>query len=113
MWSCRFWASYVVLYFVQLYKEWEIVQAKQKDLNIKISRAVSGTKIEKEDLKRELAQLNKERKSLTLSAIINGAYFPLTLHWSVESPPLPDLGVGICGAIAAVTQAYTTWKAFE
>jgi hypothetical protein len=53
-----------------------------------------------------MAELN----SLALNTIINLAYFPLTIHWSFEKSSFPDIGVGICGTVAAVAQFYAAWK---
>ena len=55
-------------------------------------------------------ELNSEMNILTMNAIVNAAYFPLTIHWSLEKSSFPDLGVGICGTIAALTQFYMAWK---
>jgi hypothetical protein len=55
--------------------------------------------------------IKEERKLLALNALINAAYFPLTIHWSLEKSSLPDVGVGIFGTIAAVAQIHAAWEA--
>ncbi|KAJ3333515.1 hypothetical protein HDU76_007281 [Blyttiomyces sp. JEL0837] len=105
IWSCRFWAAYVVLYFFQLHQEALDLSKKSRLL---VKRAKDGE--DKEVLKEEHQAISKEFKSLALNAIINAAYFPLTIHWSLESSSFPDIGVGICGTVAAVAQIYAAWK---
>ena len=46
-----------------------------------------------------------------MNTIINAAYFPLTVHWSLETSSFPDVGVGIFGTIAALVQLKMAWKA--
>ncbi|KAJ1556430.1 hypothetical protein HK405_007582 [Cladochytrium tenue] len=106
MWSCRFWAAYVMLYFLQLQQEAKILAARSTDL---VARARRGE--DREVLRTEHRTIAKEMDSLLLNALINTAYFPLTIHWSLPSSPLPDVAVGICGSIAAVAQTYAAWKA--
>ena len=69
-----------------------------------------GAKAQAQLVQEEKAIL-EEKKSLMYSTIINAAYFPLTLHWSMETSSLPDVGVGVFGTIAAITQLITAWKA--
>lgn len=102
MWSCRFWAAYVVLYFAQLWEENKLLDTKEKLLSKKVEDDVQAAK--------ELELIRQDRKSLYINTVINSAYFPLTIHWSLESSSLPDVGVGIFGTIAALAQIYTTWR---
>ncbi|KAI8916115.1 peroxisomal biogenesis factor 11 [Gorgonomyces haynaldii] len=94
MWSCRFWALYVVLYFYQLYEEYK--DLKRKELK----------KLDDKQIK----QLKDEKENLVVNTVINAAYFPLTVHWSLEKSSFPDIGVGIFGTIASVFQIYAAWK---
>ncbi|KAI9356216.1 peroxisomal biogenesis factor 11 [Zopfochytrium polystomum] len=105
MWSCRFWAAYVILYFFQLHQEAKILSRKSQEL---VDRAKRGE--EKEALKVEHQTIANELNSLLLNTIINLAYFPLTIHWSLEKSSFPDIAVGICGTIAAVAQFHSAWK---
>ncbi|KAJ3294496.1 hypothetical protein HK104_003534 [Borealophlyctis nickersoniae] len=102
IWSCRFWAAYVVLYFAQLFEENRLINKRERALGKKV--ADEGV------LVAERRALAEERKGLLINGIINTAYFPLTVHWSLENSSFPDVGVGICGTIAAVAQLYTAWK---
>ncbi|KAJ3115069.1 hypothetical protein HDU96_001233 [Phlyctochytrium bullatum] len=106
IWSCRFWAAYVVLYFIQLQQEASMLAKRSKDLMLKIKNG------EKSDaIKAESKSVKDETNALIVNTIINAAYFPLTVHWSLENSSFPDVGVGICGTVAAVCQLYTAWKA--
>lgn len=95
MWSCRFWASYVILYFYQLFEEFKMLQQK---------------KLPKPTLE-ELKVIQSEQRVLLLNTVVNSAYFPLTVHWSLEKSSLSDLGVGVFGTIAAIGQIILAWKA--
>ena len=94
MWSCRFWATYVILYFYQLFEEYKLLNQKTL-LN---------------PSKKELEVIDQERQTLMINTIVNSAYFPLTIHWSLETPSLSDLGVGVFGSIAAIGQLVLAWK---
>ncbi|KAJ3207184.1 hypothetical protein HDU67_007621 [Dinochytrium kinnereticum] len=106
IWSCRFWAAYVVLYFFQLQQEASILSRRSKTL---LDRARKGE--DKDTLKAESKAVSDELNALVINTVINTAYFPLTVHWSLENSSFPDIGVGICGTIAALCQMYTAWKA--
>jgi hypothetical protein len=95
MWSCRFWASYVILYFYQLFEEYKMLQQK---------------KLQKLTVQ-ELEVIQSEQKVLFLNTVVNSAYFPLTVHWSLEKSSLSDLGVGVFGTIAAIGQIILAWNA--
>lgn len=104
MYSCRFWAAYVLLYFFQLNEEARVISVKRRALK-------NGENAQDERIvKVKSKELNSEMNILTMNAIVNAAYFPLTIHWSLEKSSFPDLGVGICGTIAALTQFYMAWK---
>ncbi len=60
---------------------------------------------------KSLKDIEISKKQWNLYFLVNAAYFPLTVHWSLESSLFPDVGVGICGTIAAVAQLYMTYKA--
>jgi hypothetical protein len=101
MWSCRFWCAYVVLYFAQLFEEKRVLDLKQKTLSKK----------KDEKLSLELAKIKQQRKDWSMNALINAAYFPLTIHWSLEQSSFPDVAVGVCGTIAAIAQVHLAWRA--
>ncbi|KAI8908637.1 hypothetical protein PhCBS80983_g03927 [Powellomyces hirtus] len=112
IWSCRFWAAYVVLYFAQLYDDHITLRQRERALlkkKVKVDDSNEAPHVS--DVVAQVEALKAERKALTINSIINAAYFPLTVHWSLERSSFPDVGVGICGTIAAVAQLYTAWKA--
>jgi hypothetical protein len=55
--------------------------------------------------------LEQEKSALFYNTLVNAAYFPLTIHWSLENSSLPDVGVGLFGTIAALGQIITAWRA--
>jgi hypothetical protein len=101
MWSCRFWAAYVMFYFAQLWEEKRILGVKER-LLIKQNDDKAMT---------ELKVLEEQKKQWAVATLINTAYFPLTVHWSLEKSSFPDVGVGFFGTVAALSQFYTAWKA--
>ncbi|TPX62027.1 hypothetical protein SpCBS45565_g07108 [Spizellomyces sp. 'palustris'] len=110
IWSCRFWAAYVVLYFAQLWEEHKGLAVRERALAKKKLKVGGDKDVDAKELAVERQALKDERKSLLVNTIINAAYFPLTVHWSLETSSFPDVGVGICGTIAAIAQFYTAWK---
>ncbi|TPX33198.1 hypothetical protein SmJEL517_g03858 [Synchytrium microbalum] len=114
LWSSRFWALYVVLYFAQLWEEHKILLTKEVALEKRIrasSKSGDDSVKVKQTLGEQKVALADERKTLMINFVINAAYFPLTIHWSVEASPFPEIGVGICGTVAALAQIYTAWIA--
>ncbi|KAI8817611.1 peroxisomal biogenesis factor 11 [Fimicolochytrium jonesii] len=111
IWSCRFWAAYVVLYFGQLWEERKLLRKRERELRERKVKVGGDVKeVDVGGLVADVQKLNEEKNMLAINALINAAYFPLTIHWSLESSSFPDVGVGICGTIAAVAQFYTAWK---
>ena len=52
------------------------------------------------------------RKDALVSELwVNIGYFPLTLHWSVETGLLSEFWVGVFGTIAAAAGMRTGWRA--
>lgn len=43
-------------------------------------------------------------------AVVNGAYFPLTLHWSSEEGLLGDRWVGLLGMLAGEVTLRQAWR---
>lgn len=100
MWSCRFWCAYVILYFAQLFEEKRLLDLKQKAISKKSDEKVS----------QELAKIKHQRNIWSINALINAAYLPLTIHWSMEQSSFPDVAVGFFGTIAAIAQVHLAWK---
>jgi hypothetical protein len=95
VWSCRFWAAYVVLEGVRLGAVWKFDSEgdgeKEKEKEGKIA-------------KREADRV------WWRDVVSNAAYFPMTLHWSVEQGLLSDVGVGLCGVFAGGANLVDAWR---
>lgn len=95
LWSCRCWAAHV---FLDLYR-----------LSLVRKQYLEDPAINKKS--------QQEREDLSFSwvreVIINLAYAPLTLHWSLERglPGLTERGVGALGVVAAIGQLSKMWDA--
>ncbi|KAH8599806.1 hypothetical protein B0O99DRAFT_610311 [Bisporella sp. PMI_857] len=88
LWSCRFWIAHVVLDFMRLGREYATREVKGKGKG-------SGEPVGKE-YSEWLSRWKRE-------AIVNGAWLPLTVHWSLEKGLLTDFGVGVFGSIAGLS----------
>lgn len=86
----------MILYFAQLHEERKEYEAT----TVKLLKDGEST-----------VAIEKKKKDWNLAFLINSAYFPLTVHWSLESSGFPDVGVGLFGTIAAVAQVYISWNA--
>ncbi|RUP46332.1 peroxisomal biogenesis factor 11 [Jimgerdemannia flammicorona] len=107
IWSCRFWAAYVLLQYVNLEEQRRIVNEKEANL----ARRIKAGELDDVGQNRAaLMTVSAQRRNIYINYVINTAYLPLTIHWSLENSSFPDIGVGICGTIAAICQLYTTWE---
>ncbi|CCG81085.1 Putative uncharacterized protein [Taphrina deformans PYCC 5710] len=95
LWSCRCWAAHV---FLDLYRLHLVRQDYIK----------SKTIMDKSTEEKNALSFNWARE-----VIINLAYAPLTLHWSLEHglPGLTERGVGAFGVVAAIGQLSKVWEA--
>jgi hypothetical protein len=74
VWSCRFWATYVVLQFAHLWEDRKLLQQRQRAL--RKGKGTSLTLAEKQDLERRWDAYWSE-------LIANVGYLPLTVHWYI------------------------------
>lgn len=94
LWSCRCWATHV---FLDLYRLHLVRQEYMA------SKTISEKSIE-------------EQQDISFKwvreVVINLAYAPLTLHWSLPGglPGLTERGVGACGVVAALGQLSKAWE---
>ena len=88
--SSRFWMAHVVLELIRLYREQQISR-KGKDA---AEKGYSGT---------------WDRKWWG-ELIMNLAYAPQTLHWSIEKGVFRDIAVAYFGIVAALTSIYLAWR---
>lgn len=93
-----------MLYFFQLSEENRVLNRKKRALKASASKE-NGFNLN------SLAALSADKQGLFINTIVNAAYFPLTIHWSLEKSSLPDVGVGVFGTIAAIAQLHSAWKA--
>ncbi|KAK2460297.1 hypothetical protein APHAL10511_007686 [Amanita phalloides] len=103
LWSCRFWALYVILHFVHLKEDKNLLEARQRSL-----RKGKGTGLNAEE-KRDMRQ---KRDMFWSEVVTNLAYFPLTVHWSLEKGLFKNgVWVDIFGFVAAVMSFRSGWRA--
>lgn len=100
VWSSRFWAAHVGLEFWRLGYERAVRQAQRK-------------KIENENL--ETKEHLKERTATAANSwsrdmVVNLAYAPLTVHWSLEKGFIGDMWVGVLGTAAGAAGLAELWK---
>ena len=72
LWSCRFWAFYVLLHFAHLMEDKKLLEARQRSI-----RKGKGTSLDAEQ-KQDISQ---KWDMFWSEAVTHLAYFPLTLHW--------------------------------
>lgn len=102
VWSSRFWMAHVVLDFGRLYREWTL----RKQRGTEEERRTDGPK---GDVITERGE-EEWRASWTKEMVVNLAYAPLTLHWSLEKGLVGDFWVGLLGSVAGVLGLGTLWK---
>lgn len=74
IWSCRFWALYVLLQFAHLREDRRLLQLRQKAL-----RRAKGTGLTPSE-KQEIAH---RWDAWWSEVVVNLGYLPLTIHWYV------------------------------
>ncbi|KAK9461215.1 uncharacterized protein V1516DRAFT_675301 [Lipomyces oligophaga] len=93
--STRLWALHIILEFIRLYRERQL--SKLEPTSEKASEA-------------DLAKQMKADQLWIRKLIVNSAYFPLTIHWSMTTGFLSDLAVGFLGSIAGGARLIPLWK---
>jgi hypothetical protein len=92
VWSSRCWAAHVGLEFVRL--GYEAVQRR-------------GTKVKGED---EVVR-REEEEAWRREVVVNAAYAPMTVHWSLEEGCISPLTVGVLGSVVGAINVAELWKA--
>jgi hypothetical protein len=82
MWSCRFWAFYILLHFAHLREDKKLLEARQRTL-----RKGKGTSLNIEE-KQDMCQ---KWDMFWSEVVTNLAYLPFSLHWCVTPSKLPKL----------------------
>ncbi|KZT67474.1 hypothetical protein DAEQUDRAFT_729131 [Daedalea quercina L-15889] len=81
LWSCRFWAAYILLQFVHLKEDHNLLKMREKAVN-KCKQAVSYPA--------EREELRKRWDAFWGEVVVNAAYLPQALHWSLETGLFKD-----------------------
>jgi len=103
LWSCRFWAVYVVLHFAHLLEDRKLL--KQRYNTLRKAKGTGLTPAEKFEMRQRWDAFWSE-------VVINLGYLPLTIHWSLAKGLFKNEAlVGVFGLIAAVASFRTGWKA--
>lgn len=96
VWSSRFWMAYVGLDFARLFREYYL----------KKRRTSTKEKGEEATEQEEAEWASTWRREL----VVNSAWAPLTLHWSLETGLVNDFWVGVFGSVAGVVGISNLWK---
>ncbi|KAF7330497.1 TPR-REGION domain-containing protein [Mycena venus] len=103
LWSCRCWASYVILQFAHLREDHKLLQLQQRTLRKGKGGSLSAS--EKQDLKRRW-------DAYWSGLLVNICNLPLALHWSVEGGLIKNpVLVDILSLIAAGASFRSGWNA--
>ncbi|KAL5328934.1 hypothetical protein ACEPPN_002443 [Leptodophora sp. 'Broadleaf-Isolate-01'] len=95
VWSSRFWAVHVLLDFLRLGRE----RSEQ--------RKVVKWKGREEEAEREEQEFwARWRRQL----VVNLAYAPLTVHWSLENGLVGEFWVGLLGSVAGLAGLKELWR---
>jgi hypothetical protein len=95
VWSSRFWMAHTALDFVRLWREWQIRRGEKE-----------GKEDEKVKEKSEEAWRGFWRKQL----VVDMAYAPLTVHYSLEKGLMGEFLVGLFGSVAGLTGFRYLWR---
>ncbi|CAG8449561.1 17228_t:CDS:2 [Cetraspora pellucida] len=102
IWSCRWWALYVLLQFYHLAQEQSLLTRRRRDIRLDDDVEV---------VQKQKRQLKAEGDRIFQDTLINVGYLPLTLHWSLENSSFPEIGVGVFGTLASAFELSKAWKA--
>jgi hypothetical protein len=94
LWSSRFWMAHVGLDFVRLGREWALRKGTTKEKEVVLDG--KGAVVEQGD--------QEWWRGWVRELLIDAAWAPLTLHWSLENGLLGDFWVGLLGSVAGVAR---------
>jgi len=100
LWSSRFWFAHVGLEFYRLIHQ----SGTRKKQMVQAMREGKAS-----ELKRDESRL-KEEKAWKRDVVVNSAYAPLTVHWSLEKGIVGDFSVGMLGTIVGAVRFTELWK---
>ncbi|KUJ22018.1 uncharacterized protein LY89DRAFT_638147 [Mollisia scopiformis] len=96
LWSSRFWVMHVGLDFWRLGREWTMRRNKGKGKEVDHGVISQSEQEWKARWRREM--------------VLNMAWAPLTVHWSLEQGLVSDFWVGVLGTVAGITGLRELWK---
>jgi len=103
LWSCRFWAVYVILHFAHLIEDRKLLKQRHSSI-----RKAKGTGLTRE----EKIEIQQRWDAFWSEVVINLGYLPLTIHWSLEKGLFKnEVWVGVFGLIAGVASFRAGWNA--
>jgi len=97
VWSSRFWMAHVGLDLLRLGHE-----LRKRNKRVEELKGIGG--VVDEQVEREIRE--KWRREL----VVNLAYAPLTVHWSLEKGLVSEFWVGVLGSVAGVMGFREVWK---
>ena len=131
-WSSRAWMCHVGLEGARLGREWMLESRRRKEILQRTPEALwnnaveesgekSSRRIEQEDdeaaaLVREVGEKESKiqrhllRRRWWRQVVVNGAFFPLTLHCSMDEGLLGDRWVGLLGMVASEATLRQAWR---
>lgn len=93
---------------VRLGREWVLRQEEQRMIaNAKLIESEHGEAEEEKEVKATKA---KEVEKWWRSLVVNAAYVPMTMHWSVENGILSDGFIGAFGMVAGGLGLREAWR---
>lgn len=114
VWSCRFWAAYVVLQIFHIRRSFQLLSLERTRVVRAARERVRSGSATSEELQQEKADLQRlaaQEKSLKNDCWVQAGYLPLTAHWSLPGGLLPNnVWVGVCGTVAAVAGLKGVWR---
>lgn len=116
LWCCRAWAVSVGLEGGRLGRELIVrrrIEREQKALSDRMrggkAELVRVTDEEREEKEAKLARA-REMERWWHEVLVNAAYAPMTLHWSLERGLLPEGVIGALGMIAGGLGLREAWR---
>jgi len=117
IWSCRFWAAYVLLQFLHLREDIKLLASREKAL-----RSQEKGKPVAKEADSEVAAANgppddwrdvaARRAAIVTEAVVNTAYLPLTIHWSVDGGIFRnEAWTAVFGLLAGLASFKGGWEA--
>jgi len=112
LYSCRAWAGYTILHFFHLWEELKRLEPERRRLQALQMGSDKASSPPSSALASSLQEMDERRAAVINGLVVNLAYTPLTIHWSLPNGLYNSETItGICGLVAAVAQLRAGWKA--